>query len=217
MSIENNGGRLWTRLIKFGILSSGGLSRHDAVLRSAMKGGELNIVASQNGWILLRWVSYEVCGELWWRSWSTDIACWAQLSGFWIPVGPTDILFSEKSKLALGPSHPPVQWVPVSYPIQSGRNVKLTSYIHLVPTWRIRGATPLFPHTSWRRQGQVCLLRHFCMKVFSDNRHFPLWPLREHAGRWMNDTVTCWLRAEWMYAGFMKLTNICGNRHRKQM
>ena len=33
----------------------------------------------------------------------------------------------------------------------------------------------------------------------------------------MNDPVTCWLRTEWMYAGFMKLTNICGNRHGKQM
>jgi len=49
VNIENNGGRLWTRLIRFTILSSRGLLRHDDVLRSAMKGGELKIVASQNG------------------------------------------------------------------------------------------------------------------------------------------------------------------------
>jgi hypothetical protein len=37
-------------LIRFGVLSSGGLLRHDEVLRVAMKGGEPMIVATQNGY-----------------------------------------------------------------------------------------------------------------------------------------------------------------------
>ena len=49
VNIENNGGRLWARLIRFRILSIGGLLRHDEVLWSAMKSGELMIVASQKG------------------------------------------------------------------------------------------------------------------------------------------------------------------------
>jgi hypothetical protein len=50
VNIENNGGRLWTRMIRFGISTGGGILRHEEVLRSGTKGGELMIVASQNGY-----------------------------------------------------------------------------------------------------------------------------------------------------------------------
>ena len=90
VNIENYGGRLWTGLVRFGILCSGGLLRHDEVLRSAMKGGELMIVTRY----VVSWGG--VVGI------ATELR--AQLSGSGVPVGSSYILFSETSKLALGPT-----------------------------------------------------------------------------------------------------------------
>ena len=43
--------------------------------------------------IIHRWGSYEVYGELGWHSWSSDIACWAQLSGFGSRYAPLILFF----------------------------------------------------------------------------------------------------------------------------
>jgi hypothetical protein len=67
------------------------------------------------------------------------------------------------SRPALGPTQPPVQWVPgvLSPGIKRGRGVMLTTHPHLVPGWRIsRGYTSSPPQAPpWRVGGQLCFLQ----------------------------------------------------------
>jgi hypothetical protein len=57
------------------------------------------------------------------------------------------LLFTTASKTALGPTQPPIQWVPGARSLA----VKLTTHLHLVPRSRMRGAIPPLPNTSlWR-------------------------------------------------------------------
>jgi hypothetical protein len=61
-------------------------------------------------------------------------------------------LFTTASRTVLEPNQPPIQWVPGLFAWgQSGRAVKLTAQLHLVPRSRMREAIPPLPNTSsWR-------------------------------------------------------------------
>jgi hypothetical protein len=63
--------------------------------------------------------------------------------------GEKTFLFSVASRLTLGPTQPPVQWVLGAPSLEiSGLPVKLTTHLQLVPTLRTRGAIPPLPHMS---------------------------------------------------------------------
>jgi hypothetical protein len=62
------------------------------------------------------------------------------------------------SRPALGPTHPPDQWVPgiLSPGLKRGRGVTLTTHPHLVPGTRMRSYTSSPPQApSWRVVGQL--------------------------------------------------------------
>jgi hypothetical protein len=75
-----------------------------------------------------------------------------------------NFLFSIASRLALGPTQPPIQWVPWGdFPRGwSGRDVKLTPHLQLVPKSRIRGSVPPVPHTSSWYSAQLVNHRDNC-------------------------------------------------------
>jgi hypothetical protein len=70
--------------------------------------------------------------------------------GVRVPVGSR--VFSMSSRPALGSTQPPVQWVPGLFPRGlSGRGVKLTTHLQLVPRSRKCGFINSLPRTpSWR-------------------------------------------------------------------
>jgi hypothetical protein len=61
------------------------------------------------------------------------------------------------SRLALGPTQPPVQWVPSQ--VQSSQGVVLTTDLHLVQRFRMNGAILVLPPCipSWCGQGPLYL------------------------------------------------------------
>jgi hypothetical protein len=91
----------------------------------------------------LRWLPYSP---------RTDInGTW---SGVWVPAEAGNFFFLiTASRMALGPTQPPIQWVTGAPSLgSSGRGVKLITHLHLVPSSRMRGAIPpssQYGFTAW--------------------------------------------------------------------
>jgi hypothetical protein len=54
-------------------------------------------------------------------------------------------LFITASRTALGPTQPPIQWVPGALSLGVKRRGRETDHLHLVPRKRMRGAIPPIP------------------------------------------------------------------------
>jgi hypothetical protein len=62
------------------------------------------------------------------------------------PADARNFLFSKLSKLTLEPTQPPIQKVPVLFPLRVKRlGIDLTAYLHLGPRLRINGVTSPLP------------------------------------------------------------------------
>jgi hypothetical protein len=100
------------------------------------------------------------------------------VSGYWLddraievrsPAKAKDFSSSSVSRPALGPTQPPVQWVPgvLSPGLKRGRGVTLTTQPYLVPRSRMsRSYTPLPPSGSVACSGTaLALARHMRSSV----------------------------------------------------
>jgi hypothetical protein len=72
-----------------------------------------------------------------------------RVAGVRVPVGSTNFYFSISSRPALRFTQPPIKWVPGALSRgHSGRGVKLTTHLQLVPRSRKSGSTHQLLHTS---------------------------------------------------------------------
>jgi hypothetical protein len=71
---------------------------------------------------------------------------------------------------ALGPTQPPIQWVPgaLSPGVKRGRGVMLTTHPLLVPRWRkLRSYTSCHPNAPlWSVTGQICVYVFMCVYIY---------------------------------------------------
>jgi hypothetical protein len=76
--------------------------------------------------------------------------------GFGSQQGLGIFVFTTASKPALGPTQPPIQWVPgaISLVVKRG-GVRLTTHLQLVPRPRMCGAIPPLSNTPSRRGAKV--------------------------------------------------------------
>jgi hypothetical protein len=93
------------------------------------------------------------------------------------PAEARGFLVSITSRSTLGPTQPPLRWVPgVLLTRLSGGRMKITTYLNLVPRFRMRGALPPRPYMSPLRGVVTCPLRTgFIMKCaeFQITRSIP--------------------------------------------
>jgi hypothetical protein len=83
-------------------------------------------------------------------------------------------LFTTVSRLALGPTQPPIQWIPGG---QSGRDVNLTTHLHLVSksknAWGYTSTTPIRLYgvvLSYAETTEYTLLRKLRLKYETNFR-----------------------------------------------
>jgi hypothetical protein len=89
------------------------------------------------------------------------LICYIRVRGFGCRGGLGIFLFSTASKLFLGPTQAPIEWIPGALsPGVKREGVKLTTHILLVPRSRMRGAIPPLPQnviTRFWRYGLIPL------------------------------------------------------------
>jgi hypothetical protein len=89
-----------------------------------------------------------------------------------IPGKDKIFLFSVASRPPLEPTQLTIQWVPILHPRkESGRSVKLTTHLHLVPRSRM---VELYVHSSIRLHGIVLqyIIKYRDNVAFYHNHHY---------------------------------------------
>jgi hypothetical protein len=106
------------------------------------------------------------------------------------PSSVKNILFSMSSRPALGPTQPPIHWVQEDFLLGwSGRGVKLTTHLQLVPRSRKLESIP--PHSyklSWRSAKLVKLRNNFTL-----SSHFSI---RRKSGVQYITVVYLWIKSQ---------------------
>ena len=72
-------------------------------------------------------------------------------------------LFSNIARPVLGPTQPPLQWVPRSFLAKSGWGVQLTTHMHLLQRLRMTGAITLLPLHAFKVWTETILLSCVCV------------------------------------------------------
>jgi hypothetical protein len=92
-------------------------------------------------------------------------------------VGTEIFLFNTMSRLALGPTQPPIQWVSGLLPQVSGRGMKLTTHLHLLLSLKICGFihSPIHLHGIVPNQAESLLNKIFKTKTKKKLLHFEDW------------------------------------------
>jgi hypothetical protein len=84
-----------------------------------------------------------------------------------LPAGARIFPLTSVFRPALGPTQPPVQWVPwvLSLGVKRGRGVKLTTHPHLVPSSRISRSCISSPPSAFMARSRTALLFTFLLSL----------------------------------------------------